>query len=271
VRAEEEPAPSQVKELNFVFLHGLGGNPCTFQLLTDKIEEMLPLYAASYQERNPGITIEMNVLARCYPGYLNIETWAENVAESIEKHFGDRDNLIIVGHSMGGKVALYAVAHDLGGLYGKTAAVVTINSPVKNLDRYYVPGGGPMEDYCRTTMLGSDEGACTSLAYYDSSSDGLLISRTRHWIAFASSEDAPLSTKYDRSGVDVWPRNIDDGVVPLPAQFAEGADVIYYGDHGHSDFGEDDTAASKIANNLFRAIFGDPIECSVLAVRGTGT
>lgn len=267
-RADDSAPSGRVIELNFVFLHGLGGNTCTFQMITDKIDELLPLYTEGYTERNPGTTFEVNILARCYPGYLNIETWAENVAVSIQEHFGDKDNLIIVGHSMGGKVALYTVANNIGNLFNKTAAVVTINSPVRNLDRYYVPGGGPMLDYCQTTMLGSDEGICTSLAFYDSARDGLYIGETKHWLAFVSAEDAPLSRKYDRSGVDVWPRNMDDGIVPLPAQFSDGADVIYYGDYGHSDIGLEEEAANKVANNILRYIFGDPIECSVLARTG---
>ncbi len=262
-------AAEKVKELNFVFLHGMGGNPCSFQALSDQITEVLPFFIARYQEEHPDVTVEVNMLTRCYPGYADIYTWSKSVTDSINEHFGDKDNLILVGHSMGGKTALFAAAHNIGFITERVAAVITINSPIKNLDQYYVPGGGPMLNYCRTTLLGSDEGVCDSLAFYDSSEDGLKVSRDKHWLAFVSSESAPLSPKYDRTGVDVWPRNMDDGVVPLSAQLSDGADVIYYGEYGHSDVSTIDKATWILANNILFYIFGFPIECSVLARSGT--
>jgi len=260
---------TKVKELNFVFLHGMGGNPCAFQLLSDQLKDLLPGYIARYQEMHPDISIQVNTLLRCYPGYVDISTWAENVTDSINTHFGDREDLILVGHSMGGKTALYATAHNIGNISDKVAAVVTINSPIKNLGQYYVPGGGPMLDYCRTTLLGSDEGVCSSLAYYDSSQDGIKVGQTKHWLAFVSSETAPLSRKFDRSGVDVWPRNMDDGTVPLSAQFSNGADVIHYGEYGHSDLNKLPEISRLIADKILRYIFGNPVECSVIARSGT--
>ena len=38
---------------------------------------------------------------------------------------------------MGGKAALYAVAHNIGNLADKVAMVVTSNSPIKKLSNYY--------------------------------------------------------------------------------------------------------------------------------------
>jgi len=263
-----EDVPEQVKELNFVFIHGMGGTPCAFQALSDQIGELLPYFIARYQEEHPDITVKVNMFTRCYPGYVDIYTWAKNVTDDINEHFGDKDNLILVGHSMGGKTALFAAAHNIGFITDKVAAVITINSPIRNLDQYYVPGGGPMLDYCRTTMLGSDKGVCYSLAFYDSSEDGLKVGRDKHWLAFVSSEKAPLSPKYDRTGVDVWPRNMDDGIVPLSAQFSEGADVIYYGEYGHSDVSLVEKASQPLAMNILFYIFGYPVECSVLARSG---
>jgi pimeloyl-ACP methyl ester carboxylesterase len=261
--------PDNIKELNFVFLHGMGSNPCTFQLLSDQIKILVPLYIARYQLTHPDISVKVNTLVRCYPAYTDILTWAQNIADSINKHFGDKENLILVGHSMGGKTALYAVARNIGDISNKVAAVVTINSPIRSLSKYYVPGGGPMIDYCRTTLLGSDEGVCASLAYYDSYQDGINVSQTKHWLALVSSEKAPLSQQFDRTGVDVWPRNMDDGVVPLPAQFSSGADVIYYGEYGHSDVSTFHKPSWIVADNILRYIFGSPVECSVIARSGT--
>jgi hypothetical protein len=208
------------------------------------------------------------MLARCYPGYTDINSWATNIADSINKHFAGKDNLILVGHSMGGKSALYAAAHNTGNISDRVAAVITINSPIKSLSNYYVPGGGSMADYCHTVLLGDDEGICNSLAYYDSSPDGLKISSEKHWLAFVSAESTPMSTLYDNTGVDMWPRNMDDGIVPLSAQFADGADVIYYGEHQHSEAGAVEQISRDLANNILLYIFGYPIEFSIPARSG---
>lgn len=261
-------SPDKVKELNFVFVHGMGSNPCAFQRLCDQIVDLLPEYIAPYQETYPDTEFQVNTLTRCYPGYVDIPTWAKNITDSINTRFSGREDIILVGHSMGGKAALYAVAHNTNGISDKVAAVVTINSPIRNLNQYYVPGGGPMLDYCRTTLLGSDEGVCNSLAFYDSSQDGIIVTNTKHWLAFISSETAPLSQKFDHAGVDVWPRNMDDGVVPLPAQFSTGADVIYYGEYGHSDVALLDEPSRLVADQILRYVFGYPVECSVIARSG---
>ncbi|UCD09020.1 MAG: alpha/beta hydrolase [Dehalococcoidales bacterium] len=263
-----EGKPEIVKELNFVFCHGMGGNPCTFQNITDRINEILPYFIDRYQEKNPGISVKVNFLDRCYPGHVDINTWANNIADSINERFEGKDNLILVGHSMGGKTALFATAHNVGNITNRVAAVITINSPIKKLDDYYVPGGGPMPDYCRTTLLGSDQGVCDSVAFYDSSADGLKVSREKRWLAFISAEPSPLSPLYNQSGVDIWPRNLDDGVVPLPAQFSEGADVVYYGEAQHSDVGAKDTTSLFLANNIMFYIFGYEMEFSIPARTG---
>ncbi len=259
----------EMKELNFVFLHGMGSTPCTLQLLSDQLKDQLPLYIAQYRTINPNTMIEVNTLTRCYSGYVDIHTWAKNIADAINIHFRNRENLILVGHSMGGKTALYAVANNIGNISEKVAMVATINSPIRSLSQYYVPGGGPMFDYCRTTLLGSDEGVCTSLADYDSSQDGAIISETKHWLAFVSSEPAPLSQHFDRTGVDVWPRNMDDGTVPLSAQFSENADVVYYGEYGHSDIATMYEPSKFVADQILRYVFGETVECSVLARTGS--
>jgi len=258
----------RVKELNFVFLHGMGANCCTFQLLVDTLNEYLPSFGTVYEAANPGSRLRMNTLVRCYPGYASIGVWARNVVESIKDHYGDKRGLILVGHSMGGKTALHVVAADVGGIADQVAAVVTINSPVKNLDQYQPPGAGPVLEYCRSVLLGSDEGVCSSVVFLDSSKSGRLVAERKHWLAFISGERAPLSPQFNRAGVDVWPRDMDDGVVPLSAQHAAGADVVYYGEHGHSDFGVREEVAALLADRILRYVLGEYVECSVFARGG---
>src|SRR4030042_912849 len=147
-----------VKELNFVFLHGAGGNPCGPQLLADSILEQIPDYINKYQQANPGVEIKVDMLNRCYPSDVDVETWAANIADTIDKHFAGRGNLILIGHSMGGKSALYAVAHNVGNIADKTAMVVTINIPVKGLNNYQLVGGGAFSDFCRARWLLQPDG-----------------------------------------------------------------------------------------------------------------
>ena len=260
----------EVKELNFVFLHGAGGVPCTQQLLADTILEQLPEYILDYEQANPGIKVRVDTLNRCYPNDVDIDTWAENIASSIDKHLPGKGNLILIGHSMGGKSAIYAVARNIGNLADKVALVVTINSPIKSLDRYPVAGGGPFLNYCRARwLLRSDRGVCTSVAGYDSSEDGGWVGDNKHWLAFISSEGAPLSQQFDYGGVDPYPRDMDDGALPLSAQFSDGADVVYYGEYGHSDFGVLNEVADFMTGEILQYIFGGSIECSVLARGGS--
>jgi len=254
-----------VKELNFVFLHGAGSHACSLQLLDDSITERVSGYILDYEQANPRTKIRVNILKRCYPNDVDIDTWADNIADSIDKHFHDKKDLILIGHSVGGKTALYAVAQDIGGLADKVALVVTINSPVKSLHKYYVTGGGSALQYCRARWLLSDRGVCNSVTYYDSSQDGSWVGGNRHWLAFVSAEAAPLSKQFDVGAVDPWPRNMDDSLVPVSAQYSNGADVIYYGEYSHSDFAVLEEVADFMADQILRYLFGGRIECSVLA------
>jgi pimeloyl-ACP methyl ester carboxylesterase len=202
--APEEPP--QVKELNFVFLHGAGGNACSFQLLADIINEQLPEYISAYEQVNPGTKVQFNTLLRCYPNDVDIKTWANNIAGSINKYLPNRQNLILIGHSMGGKAALYGVAQNIGHLAEKTALVVTINSPIKSLQNYYFAGGTSAMEYYRTLGVLSESGVSKSVVAYDSSQDGRLVAAEKHWLAFISAESAPLSKQFDVAGLcpETW-------------------------------------------------------------------
>jgi len=263
-----QSAPVKVKELNFVFLHGAGGNVCSMQLLSDAIIEQIPAYIADYEWDNPDTEVRVNLLLRCYPNDVDIETWAENVAESVDEHLPGKQNLIFIGHSMGGKTALYAVANDIGGLADKTAMVVTINSPIRSLQRYYFTGGASLEDYYRALGLVSDRGVSSSIIYYDSAEDGRWVAAVKHWLAFISAESAPFSQQFNVGGVDAMPRNMDDNIIPISAQYTDRADVVYYGEHSHNDFAESEEVAGSMAEQILRCIFGGEIECSVLVRDG---
>jgi pimeloyl-ACP methyl ester carboxylesterase len=264
------PASSAyVKELNFVFLHGAGGNSCSMQLLADTISEQLPEYISTYEQAYPGTKVEVNTLLRCYPNNVDIETWANNIASSISKYLAYKKNIILIGHSMGGKAALYAVAQNVGNLAEKTALVVTINSPIKSLQNYYFAGGTSAVDYYRTFGVLSDSGISKSVVYYDSSADGRLVAATRHWLSLIAAESAPLSEQFNVGGVDALPRDMDDNIIPLSAQYSFGADVIYYGEHSHNDFTKEEEVAAFLSEQILHYIFGGDLEFSVPAGSGS--
>lgn len=267
LKAAEEP--TMVKELNFVFLHGAGGNACSMQLLSDTVLEQLEPYILAYEEANPGIDIQVDTLNRCYPSDVDMQTWANNIADSISRHFHGERNIILVGHSAGGKAALYAVTNNVGGITEKVAMVVTINTPIKPLGGYYVTGGVSVTDYCRARWLLADQGICASISTYDSSEDGSWVASNKHWLAFVSSEVAPSSAQFDFGGVDAWPRNMDDSTIPISAQYSDVADVVHYGEHGHSDFSSSEVVANFMAEQILDYIFGGTIECSVFVRSGT--
>jgi pimeloyl-ACP methyl ester carboxylesterase len=265
--APEEPV--QVKELSFVFLHGGGGNACSMQLLSDIIMEQIPAYILDYESAHPDTEVRASSLLRCYPNDVNLESWANNIAYSIDKYLPDKRNIILIGHSMGGKAAIYAVAHNVGNLAHKAAMVVTINSPINSLQDYYFAGGTSVLDYYGAIGLISDSGVSKSIVYYDSSQDGREVATKNHWLAFISAESAPLSEQFNVGGVDALPRNMDDTIIPLSAQYSFGADVVYYGEHSHNDFTKQEEVATFMAEQILHYIFGGDIECSVSSRNGS--
>ncbi len=259
---------TKTKELNFVFLHGLNSNSSDLQLLEDSIVDRMPAYITNYKYDQPDMNILTNSLLRSYPNDVDINTWAQNMADGINKRFAGKKNLVLIGHSMGGKTALYAVAHNIGNLADKVAMIVTINSPIKSLVNYYYVGGDTALDYWGAQKFLSNKGALESLTNYDSSQDGQWVSTNKHWLAFISAESSPQSSQFDVNGVDPLPRNMDDVIVPISAQYADGADVVYYGEYGHGDFTQLVDVAGYLADQILRYIFGGNIECSVFARGG---
>ncbi len=255
----------QIKEVNLIFLHGMGGTSCAMQLLSDMINAKLPDFIANYEARHPDIKIQVDSLNRCYPNYVDINSWANNIADSI-KTYSHQKNLVLIGHSMGGKTALYTAANNIGNLSDNIAAVVTINSPVRNLNQYYFTGGA---DYWQAAwLIPQNSGIIDSLSSYDASPDGTWVATHKHWLALTSAESSPLSKQFDVQGFDPLPRNMDDTIVPISAQYAEGADTVYYGEYAHGEFETDPVIASLLAEYILRYIFGGTIEYAALEGQG---
>ena len=265
----EAGSVARVKELNLVFLHGAGGDAGSLQLLKDAVEELLPDYIANYERANPQVTVSYAALIRNYPNDVDIARWAANIGTSLDKHFRNKKDLILIGHSMGGKAALYGVAHNVNGMADKVAMVATINSPIRSLDRYSPAGGLSLDDYFRAAnLLREDNGVIDSVLHYDSSSDGKLVGAQKYWLAFVSGEGAPSSAQFDYGSIDPAPRDMDDEIIPISAQYSTGADAVYYGERMHSSVGTSEEVAKFIADTILRYIFGGDIGFLTFAASG---
>jgi hypothetical protein len=254
---------SRVKQLNIVLLHGASSSAADMQPLQDGITDQLSEYVAEWKKANPGFKVQLNVLNRSYPNMVDTATWGRNIADTVNKRFPNLDNLILIGHSMGGKSAIYAVSHNLSGIGDRTSLVITINSPIRDLNSYYITGGGKVMDYYKTNFFMSDQGLVTSVASYDSSADGLAVSKQHRWLALISASTAPTSTIFSYvSGIDPAPRDMDDGLVPFTAQYADGADVIYYGVHKHGEVTSLQDVADLVAGNILDYVFGKEVQLS---------
>jgi pimeloyl-ACP methyl ester carboxylesterase len=239
------------------------------QPLEDMVWDKLPEYIARYERENPNIKISADTLNRSYANKVDIETWATNVAKDINKRFAGKSNLVLIGHSMGGKATLYAVAHNIENIAEKVAMVVTVNSPIKSLTDYYFIGGDTNLGYEGVQLLIPDQGVLNSLAHYDSSADGLWVAQNKRWLALISAESYPLSPQFDSGGVDLLPRDMDDKIVPISCQYADGADVIYYGEYGHNDFNTETELAANLADQILKYVFGGVMDFSVLGRAGS--
>jgi hypothetical protein len=61
---------------------------------------------------------------------------------------------------------------------------------------------------------------------------------------------------------------MDDTIVPISCQYADGADILYYGEYAHSDFTNMKQVSSYMADQILTYVFGGSIECSVLTRAG---
>ena len=65
-------SPVAEKDLNFVFLHGMGATSASTQPLADATESQAQGYIATYEQANPGIVVKVNTLQRSYPNNVDV-------------------------------------------------------------------------------------------------------------------------------------------------------------------------------------------------------
>jgi pimeloyl-ACP methyl ester carboxylesterase len=274
----QEDCPEFTIELNLVFLHGAPGEPLSMGPLETALRDSLAPKITAYEQSHPGMNIEVNTWIPDLDNDESVSSWANNIATFINDNLPNKENIILIGHSMGGKSAIYAVKNNVGGLQAKTLAVVTINSPIEEMDHYVTTGGFSIwENFCGAwfTLSGhdtqtGDNGVCTSVAHHDSRDEAIWIAQNKHLLMFISGEDGgPNSTQCNSLIGDGLPRDQDDELFPISAQNVPEADVVYYGNYCHSALHDNSAATNFMAETISNYIFGDVIHCSVLVREGS--
>jgi len=236
-KAASAPAVLRIElpqtQVDVVLLHGLGSTGQAMGNLETEIRERL---------RHFWYTIRPWVWD--LPPTADLAQWAVNIQARIAHELpADARKLIIIGHSMGGKAAIHAAWGDRA-LSGRTAMIITINTPYDALALYQ----GALEQLCETYFFArpgqSDQGACESLAYDSVAIEvAPLVGRGLTIVSLRSARGAlrdPVCL-----GVDIYPEYPDDGLVPIEAQTAPGAVRLDYGEWCHFDYA--DRAAGLIA------------------------
>jgi hypothetical protein len=279
IRAQEE-CPEFTIELNFVFLHGAPGEPLSMTPLRDTLASKLKSKIAVYEQNNPGMNIQVNTWIPNLDNDESVSSWADNIANFVNDSLPDKENLILIGHSMGGKSAIYAVYNN-SGLKAKTLSVITINSPIEKMSNYKpITGYNIWENFCDAWLNGQthdtgtgDNGVCASVAHHDSRDEARWIAQEKHLLMFISGELHPNSGQCDLPPefpiFDGLPRDQDDNLFPMSAQCVPEADVVYYGPYCHCALQDQDPAARNfMAETIASYVFGDLIGCSVLVREG---
>lgn len=256
------------------FFHGLGGNLTSNIPLINEINQ---------QFNNSGIVLKF--LNPQLPNDVNLNSWSQNIAISlkdwIEQNLQYNPRIVIVGHSMGGKAALYAAAHDDQGIFNYVESIITINSPIKNLGRYklftYMWNGLVVSLIAKKYLHSFKTASIIDIRDKDSSIDAKkwVIDEKKDWMAFISGENYPSDPSYDLKTmlgeVDPFPREMDDGIVPIDAQYTENAIIEYYGSYDHQSMINNQIVVKNLASIIVKYCFGEFINVSKFYEKGENT
>lgn len=88
----------------------------------------------------------------------------------------------------------------------------------------------------------------------------------RSWLSFISAEAYPTDPAYDlplkNTFIDPYPRYMDDGLVPIDAQYTEDSTTVYYGVCGHQAMCDNPLAIQSLSDTIVRYLTGEPINIS---------
>ncbi len=261
IQAEKSPSP----EIWMAFFHGLGGNSSVNRPLIENISRLFEQQGVTLKYINPSL-----------PNDVSLEEWSANIALAVsdwaKNETQTRPWIILVGHSMGGKASLHAVAQNLKGIDSYVSSVITLNSPIKNLGRYrpftYFWNGLFLRLLAEQYIHEAKVVAIKDCRDIDTSIDGKtwVEGMNRSWLSFISAEIYPTDPAYDlriqNKTIDPYPRYMDDGLVPIDAQYTDDATTVYYGTCGHQAMLKNPVAIQTITNTTVRYLLGESINIS---------
>ncbi len=251
VQSSKEPT-----NIHVLFLHGMPETPNVLMPLKDVMSDLFSSYDIDFDYWYPHL-----------PDSESVDTWAGNVAEEISD-WNPSGNIVIVGVSMGGKVAVHLTADESFGVQDRIDSVITINSPLTSFDRYCNAFFGYqypsfLLPFMGTTVMNySKPDGFIDVITVDSSSEAAWIASEKELLNFISGEPFPADPLFDAGFGDMFPRVLDDGTVPLPAQYINQGTVVYYGVKQHESVFrdlEEGGARDIIAETIVNFLRGDSI------------
>jgi len=253
-------------DIHVLFLHGMPETPNVLMPLKDEMSELFSSYNIDFDYCYPHL-----------PDSESVDIWAGNVAEEI-LNWNPSGNIVIVGLSMGGKVAVHLTADESFGVQNRIDSVITINSPLKAFDSYYNAFFGYqypsiLLPFMGTTVMNySKPDGFIDVITFDSSSEAAWVASEKELLNFISGEPCPVDPLFDGGFGDMFPRVSDDGTVPLPAQYIPQGTVFYYGVKQHESVFRDldeGGARDMIAETIVDFLLGDSIMQSLKINSGT--
>jgi pimeloyl-ACP methyl ester carboxylesterase len=255
----------QGSTINILFLHGMPATLNVLKPLREKLEELL-----SYEN------VSLNWWYPLLPDFESLDNWADNVVDEIDE-WSPNGSIVIIGLSMGGKVALHTVSQARFGIQDKVELVITINSPIKKFQQYYNCFFGykypkPLLPFMATWVMGYEKpDGLSDVIFYDSTSEAEWVASEKSLLTFVSGEKIPNSPDFNEVFGDMFPRDCDDGIIPMSAQYISSSTMVYYGQHQHEAVFRDLSlggARDDIAENITQYLLGQSIQCSVVVDSG---
>lgn len=252
-------AAENSRTIHVLFLHGMPETPGVLMPLKERLEEL-------FEKQNI-------VFDFCYPHLpdtASVADWSENVAEEINQ-WNPSGKIVVIGISMGGKVAIHLTAQEQFGVQNQIDSVITINSPIRSLNHffnsffgYYYPSF--ILPFMGTAVMNySKPDGFIDVIQFDSSSEAKWIASEKNLLTFISGEQNPNDELFDGELGDMFPRAMDDGVVPMNAQYIHDGSIVYYGIKPHEAVLKDlssQGACDKIASTVFDFLMGKVIMAS---------
>lgn len=248
--------------IHILFLHGMPETPNVLMPLQERISELFLDNDLILDYRYPHL-----------PDTESVDTWAANVAREIDI-WDPTGPIVIVGLSMGGKVAIHLTSNEEFGVQDRIDSVITINSPLKSFDQYFNAFFGYhyplwLLPFMGKTVLGYDTSdGFIDVITLDSTSEANRIADEKNLLCFISSETA--TNDPDGFG-GMFPRDLDDGTIPLKAQYVDNATVMYYGEKAHEAVFRDEESTEIIAHTIIDFLRGLPVMHSVQIKNGQVT